>query len=43
VKADLIVEKIEEPLLPYHDYTLAAVANHTYKANATVKNRKPYL
>ncbi len=37
-KPDLIVEKIEEPLLPYHDYTLAAVANHTYKVNATVKN-----
>jgi len=37
-KPDLIVEKIEEPFLPYYNYTLAVVANHTYKVNATVKN-----
>ena len=37
-KPNLIVEKIEEPVLPYYNYTLAVVANHTYKVNATVKN-----
>ena len=38
VKPDFMVEKIEELLLPYHDYTLAIVADHTYRVNATVKN-----
>ncbi len=37
-KPDLIIEKIEEPVLPYYNYTLAVVANHTYNVNATVKN-----
>ena len=37
-KPDLIVEKIEEPVLPYYNYTLAVVENHTYNVNATVKN-----
>jgi hypothetical protein len=37
-KPDLIVEKIEEPVLPYYNYTLAVVENHTYNVNATIKN-----
>ena len=37
-KPNLMVEKLEEPFLPYYNYTLAVVANHTYNLNATVKN-----
>jgi subtilase family serine protease len=38
VSADLTVSKIEDPMLPDHDYTLGVVANHAYKINATIKN-----
>ena len=38
---DLTVERIDDPVLANHDYTLGVVANHAYTINATIKNSAP--
>ena len=41
-RADFVVEKMDEPILAVeHNYTLALVAGHEYKINATIKNTGP--